>query len=266
MSGRCRNGAQCRFRHEVAAPEAVAWFESRMQAQLDADDASATGAVAVTTPGSAGALTASLPLADAAGTTDADADDIEFAAAGDEWLAAGIASRDALLCAAVAAGVAADAAEADTALAMAERNASVGRECGICLEEVTSAPGRHFGLLTSCTHAFCLDCVRAWRGRVDLPVATTRCCPVCRRLSYCVVPSSRFVSDAGRKAVLLSEYKSALRTVACRHWAATGACPFGSSCWYDHGGAAPPPKPPLRFDVEGNTSVLRAYRLNDFLK
>jgi len=39
--------------------------------------------------------------------------------------------------------------------------------CGICMEVVwqkqpTSA--QRFGILTNCTHVYCLDCIRKWRS------------------------------------------------------------------------------------------------------
>lgn len=40
-------------------------------------------------------------------------------------------------------------------------------ECCICYEVVLSKPGERFGLLSGCMHAFCLSCVRNWRGMTD---------------------------------------------------------------------------------------------------
>ena len=37
-------------------------------------------------------------------------------------------------------------------------------ECGICYERVLDKRGERFGLLSGCNHAFCLSCVRNWRG------------------------------------------------------------------------------------------------------
>ena len=45
------------------------------------------------------------------------------------------------------------------------------------------------GLLSGCDHTFCLDCIRVWRARLDLPRETVRACPMCREESFLVVPS-----------------------------------------------------------------------------
>lgn len=53
---------------------------------------------------------------------------------------------------------------------LAARARSAVRECGICLERVLDkeVPGqRRFGLLSGCSHAFCLTCIRGWRGHLD---------------------------------------------------------------------------------------------------
>lgn len=39
--------------------------------------------------------------------------------------------------------------------------------CSICMEVVVqkAAPSeRRFGILSSCCHTFCLNCIRQWRG------------------------------------------------------------------------------------------------------
>ena len=138
---------------------------------------------------------------------------------------------------AVRAGIATDADAAEIALIVAERAASGETECGICLEPVVDAdrPGRLFGLLTGCAHGFCLECIRAWRGRTDLPAATVRSCPLCRTVSYYVIPCERFVVDASRKARVHSAFLAGNARILCRNWdLGRGTCAFGTSCHFSH--------------------------------
>ena len=144
--------------------------------------------------------------------------------------------------------------------------------CGICLEPVLAAgaPERRFGLLTACTHAFCLGCIRAWRARLDLPRETVRSCPLCRRPSFLVIPSGRLVTDAARKAAASAAYARTTARIPCRHYdGGRGDCPFGSSCHYAHirpdGTEHVYTRPPLRIDADGGVSVKRAARLSDFI-
>ena len=177
-------------------------------------------------PGGGSSAVASAPLADAS--------EADFSAASAAWRAAA-AQEQAMLRAAVAAGVAADMDAAEVALHAAERGVSREVECGICLEVVVEVPGRRFGLLTHCKHAFCLPCIREWRARIDLPPATVRACPLCRTASFFVIPSDRFIADDGRKARLSDEYTAAAGRVPCRLWdLGRGTCPFGTSCHFVH--------------------------------
>ena len=215
-SGGCRNGDACRFRHVRAEPWAVEYFEEEL-ARLRAEP----------TAGAGGGGAASAALAAAASEAD-------FSAASAAWRASA-AQEQAMLRAAVAAGVSADLDAAEVALHAAERAISRDVECGVCLERVVEIPGRRFGLLTHCKHAFCLPCIREWRARIDLPPATVRSCPLCRTLSFFVIPSDRFVADDGRKARLTEDYTAAAGRVPCRLWdLGRGTCPFGSSCHFVH--------------------------------
>lgn len=69
----------------------------------------------------------------------------------------------------------------------------VQMECNICYEAVLlkeQPSGRCFGLL-DCDHCFCLTCIRNWRDNSDADVDTaTRTCPVCRRRTHFVTPST----------------------------------------------------------------------------
>ena len=85
-------------------------------------------------------------------------------------------------------------------------NASQEVECNVCLERVLSKPKPSdckFGVLPECDHAFCLSFVRHWRNSappsgMDLSNNDTanavRTCPICRKLSYFVIPRAIWYS------------------------------------------------------------------------
>jgi len=266
QSGACRYGSGCRFRHAAADPAAVDFFEARILALMEADRGRPPPPLPLPAAGGGDGGRGG----EAASPAEAAAAEASFSSDAEAWLASGTASRAALIEAAVASGLAHDAEDAETALAMAERNVSRDISCSVCLEPVTAEPGRRFGLLTSCTHAFCLDCIRQWRGRIDLPVETTRRCPVCRTLSFYVVPCDRFIADEGRKAVESSAYHGAQRQIPCRAFNyGKGTCAFGSSCFFAHLNADGTPavliKHVVRVDSEGNVGVGRKAKLSEFL-
>uniref|UniRef100_A0A1J3J5L1 Zinc finger CCCH domain-containing protein 69 n=1 Tax=Noccaea caerulescens TaxID=107243 RepID=A0A1J3J5L1_NOCCA len=115
-------------------------------------------------------------------------------------------------------------------------------ECCVCLERVLSKPTpaeRKFGLLTECDHAFCIACIRNWRSSspstgMDVN-STLRACPICRKLSYFVVPSVIWFSAPEEKKEILDNYREKLRSIDCKHFNfGDGNCPFGTSCFYKH--------------------------------
>ena len=109
-------------------------------------------------------------------------------------------------------------------------------ECCICLEKVL-ANGKRFGLLENCPHPFCLDCIRDWRATYDKKIKKThyRTCPICREISYLVIPSNRLITDFLLKDELIEEYTGALQEKDCRHFNfGKGYCPFQNSCFYSH--------------------------------
>ncbi|KAF8083039.1 hypothetical protein N665_0795s0035 [Sinapis alba] len=115
-------------------------------------------------------------------------------------------------------------------------------ECCVCLERVLSKPTpaeRKFGLLTECDHAFCIGCIRNWRSSspstgMDVN-STLRACPICRKLSYFVVPSVIWFSDPEEKKEIMDNYRDKLRSIDCKHFNfGDGNCPFGTSCFYKH--------------------------------
>ncbi|KAJ0247664.1 hypothetical protein HA466_0160960 [Hirschfeldia incana] len=150
-------------------------------------------------------------------------------------------------------------------------------ECCVCLERVLSKPTpaeRKFGLLTECDHAFCIGCIRNWRSSspstgMDVN-STLRACPICRKLSYFVVPSVIWFSDPEEKKEIMDNYRDKLRSIDCKHFNfGDGNCPFGTSCFYKHAfhdGRLE--EVVLRhLDAEdGQTVIAKEIRLSDFLE
>ncbi|VVA33968.1 PREDICTED: E3 ubiquitin-ligase [Prunus dulcis] len=141
-------------------------------------------------------------------------------------------------------------------------------ECSVCLERVLSKPTvaeRKFGILSECDHPFCVSCIRNWRSSsptsgMDVNSAL-RACPICRKLSYFVIPSVIWYNTKEEKQEIIDSYKSRLRSIDCKHFDfGNGNCPFGTSCFYKHtvkpGSYVwkfhrPPPRrpPPRRYDI-----------------
>ena len=69
---------------------------------------------------------------------------------------------------------------------------SVNKTCSICLDIVLDKSTRRlrqFGLLSNCSHVFCLDCIRTWRSS---SAENKRTCPECRIKSDYYVASPYF--------------------------------------------------------------------------
>lgn len=91
-------------------------------------------------------------------------------------------------------------------------------ECSVCLERVlskTTAAEKKFGILSECDHPFCISCIRNWRNSTPssgMDVNNTlRACPVCRKLSYFVVPSVVWYTTQEEKQEIIENYKAKLR-------------------------------------------------------
>lgn len=69
------------------------------------------------------------------------------------------------------------------------------------------ASGRKFGLLINCDHIFCLDCIRIWRAgggnNNSKNISNLRLCPICRLISYQVIPSTKCPADDEEKNKLI---------------------------------------------------------------
>ncbi|KAK9015253.1 hypothetical protein V6N11_006369 [Hibiscus sabdariffa] len=149
-------------------------------------------------------------------------------------------------------------------------------ECSVCLDRVLSKPTaaeRKFGLLSECDHPFCISCIRNWRSSspssgMDVNTAL-RACPICRKLSYFVIPSVIWYSTPEEKLEIIDSYKAKLRSIDCKHFNfGNGNCPFGTSCFYKHAyrdGRLEEVALRHLGAEDGNTVIAKNIRLSDFL-
>ncbi|RWW81375.1 hypothetical protein BHE74_00010245, partial [Ensete ventricosum] len=113
-------------------------------------------------------------------------------------------------------------------------------ECSVCLERVLSKPTaaeRKFGVLPECDHPFCISCIRNWRSNSPASGmnvnSALRACPICRQLSYFVIPSVIWYSTKEEKQAIIDSYKTKLKSIDCKYFDfGIGTCPFGTSCFY----------------------------------
>ena len=77
-------------------------------------------------------------------------------------------------------------------------------KCSICLE----CPSGTVGLMQNCDHVFCMECISKWRSKAsadgDTSVEHKRTCPICRKKSFFVVPSSRPLKGKLRESAIES--------------------------------------------------------------
>uniref|UniRef100_A0A8C4NHS4 RING-type E3 ubiquitin transferase n=1 Tax=Eptatretus burgeri TaxID=7764 RepID=A0A8C4NHS4_EPTBU len=146
--------------------------------------------------------------------------------------------------------------------------------CGICMEIVYEKPRtaeRRFGILSSCSHAYCLSCIRKWRRTKQLESKVIKACPECRVTSDFVIPSEYWFDSKEEKDNLISSYKDAMGKKACRYFdQGKGSCPFGSSCFYMHvypDGRKEERQPPRKqHSSEGRVRFQSTVRLWDFIE
>ncbi|VAI60193.1 unnamed protein product [Triticum turgidum subsp. durum] len=115
-------------------------------------------------------------------------------------------------------------------------------ECSVCLDRVLSKPTaaeKRFGLLPECDHAFCITCIRKWRSSsltssMDID-STVKACPICRKVSYYVIPSATWYSSKEEKQDIIDGYKAKLKSIDCRYFDfGRDTCPFGGRCFYKY--------------------------------
>ncbi|XP_044538567.1 probable E3 ubiquitin-protein ligase makorin-1 [Gracilinanus agilis] len=129
-----------------------------------------------------------------------------------------------------------EAHENDVELAFAVQR-SQHLVCGICREVIykkaNPSEGR-FGILSNCSHTFCLKCIRQWRGTEQFE-SKIKSCPECQVTSNFVIPSEFWVEEQEEKQKLIEKYKEAMSNEPCRYFdGGRGNCPFGSNCFYKH--------------------------------
>ncbi|KAM6301949.1 E3 ubiquitin-protein ligase makorin-1 isoform 2-T2 [Podargus strigoides] len=89
--------------------------------------------------------------------------------------------------------------------------------CGICMEvvyEKANPSERRFGILSNCSHTYCLKCIRKWRSAKQFESKIIKSCPECRITSNFVIPSEYWVEEKEEKQKLIQKYKEAMRCYA----------------------------------------------------
>ncbi|XP_015258763.1 probable E3 ubiquitin-protein ligase makorin-2 [Cyprinodon tularosa] len=163
--------------------------------------------------------------------------------------------------------------EADMEKAFAAQ-LSQGKVCSICMEVVVqkAIPSeRRFGILSSCCHTFCLNCIRKWRLTRNFSNKIIKSCPECRIISEFVIPSVYWVEDQEEKDHLIELFKSGVSKKACKYFdQGRGTCPFEGNCLYLHafpdGRLAEPDRPRKQLSSEGNVRFMNNVRLWDFIE
>ncbi|NWZ69017.1 MKRN2 ligase, partial [Acrocephalus arundinaceus] len=152
--------------------------------------------------------------------------------------------------------------------------ASQDKVCSICMEvvyEKPSASERRFGILSNCTHTYCLSCIRQWRCAKQFENTIIKSCPECRVISEFVIPSVYWVEEQEKKNELIEAFKQGVGKKPCKYFEqGKGTCPFGGKCLYLHaypdGTRAEPEKPRKQLSSEGTVRFFNSVRLWDFIE
>uniref|UniRef100_A0A8C3TUY9 E3 ubiquitin-protein ligase makorin-2 n=1 Tax=Catharus ustulatus TaxID=91951 RepID=A0A8C3TUY9_CATUS len=152
--------------------------------------------------------------------------------------------------------------------------ASQDKVCSICMEvvyEKPSASERRFGILSNCTHTYCLSCIRQWRCAKQFENTIIKSCPECRVISEFVIPSVYWVEEQEKKNELIEAFKQGVGKKPCKYFEqGKGTCPFGAKCLYLHaypdGTRAEPEKPRKQLSSEGTVRFFNSVRLWDFIE
>lgn len=141
-------------------------------------------------------------------------------------------------------------------------------ECGLCYQKIAHKEDPRFGLL-NCEHAFCLNCIRHWRSQHTMHDLATKSCPLCRVVTYFIIPSNTWTVDYVEKQKIIDGYKKKLGEIHCKYYSSgDGVCPFGGSCFYAHKNRdGSIDRPVLRAYVDKNEQlkIIRETRLCDFI-
>lgn len=118
-------------------------------------------------------------------------------------------------------------------------------QCHICLHDTPAT----YGLLEGCSHAYCLSCIRQWRDTRAPPSEddddfsegnNRKTCPLCRKQSLYIIPSSVFHSAGQAKDLATARFKDVVAKKPCKHFEATKGtargpwCRYGDECFYAH--------------------------------
>ncbi|KAJ7801903.1 hypothetical protein B0H14DRAFT_2894298 [Mycena olivaceomarginata] len=113
--------------------------------------------------------------------------------------------------------------------------------CSICFDKPDT-----YGLLTGCSHIFCITCIKQWRDPVNKSVdvvdsGNIKRCPMCRQPAKFIIPSSKFYAQGEAKDAAMARYMDSMKRVPCKHFQkslssarAVPFCPFGKDCFYQH--------------------------------
>ncbi|KAJ7155556.1 hypothetical protein C8R43DRAFT_1000407 [Mycena crocata] len=112
--------------------------------------------------------------------------------------------------------------------------------CSICFDKPIT-----YGLLTGCSHVFCITCIKQWRDSSDkspdvVESGNTKRCPMCRQPAKFIIPSSKFYAQGQEaKDAALARYMDSMKRVQCKYFQrslsqSTPFCPFGKDCFYQH--------------------------------
>ncbi|CAK7296080.1 Probable E3 ubiquitin-protein ligase makorin-3 [Vulpes lagopus] len=148
-----------------------------------------------------------------------------------------------------------EAHEKDMELSFAVQR-SMDKVCGICMEvvyEKANPSDCRFGILSNCTHTYCLRCIRRWRTDKQFGNRIVKSCPQCRVTSNFVIPSEFWVEEEEEKQKLIQQYKEAMSNKTCRYFAGgRGFCPFGDNCFYKHADPEGLGEDPQRLSAEAS--------------
>lgn len=78
--------------------------------------------------------------------------------------------------------------------------------CGICMKvacEKASTGERGFGILSSCSHTYCLKCIHKWKGTKLFESKIIVSYPECRVTSNFVIPSEYWVGEIREAETIL---------------------------------------------------------------
>ncbi|KAI4577245.1 hypothetical protein MJG53_005047 [Ovis ammon polii x Ovis aries] len=85
--------------------------------------------------------------------------------------------------------------------------------CGICMEVVYKKANPrecHFGILSNCSHTYCLKCICKWRSAKQFESKIIKSCPECCITSNFVIPSEYWVEEKEEKQKLIQKFKEAM--------------------------------------------------------